>query len=272
MNRVVQEGLLPASQPVRADIGPGLSVVIPMRDEAASVTELLDGCARTAAETGRFEICVTDDGSKDGTGEVLRDYARNHPELDMTIVTLPASAGQSAAVHEAVKVARGRVICTLDGDGQNPPSEISRLVAPLLDPAAPDDLGLVAGQRVGRKDTASKRIASKLANRIRGWVLRDGTRDTGCGLKAFRRDAYLALPYFNHMHRFLPALFKRDGWEIALVDVAHAPRVAGRSKYNNFQRAIVGATDLVGVAWLIRRRKKIDRAAIGVTRTGRSEP
>ena len=117
-------------------------------------------------------------------------------------------------------------------------------------------LALIAGQRVGRKDTWSKRFASRFANGLRSWFLQDGTRDTGCGLKAFRRDAFLALPYFNHMHRFLPALFKRDGWEVALVDVSHKGRMAGRSKYNNVRRAIVGATDLIGVAWLIRRRKK----------------
>ena len=114
---------------------------------------------------------------------------------------------------------------------------------------------LVAGQRVGRKDTWSKRFASRFANGLRSWFLKDGTRDTGCGLKAFRRDAFLALPFFNHMHRFLPALFKRDGWTIALVDVTHRPRVAGRSNYNNFNRAVVGIYDLFGVAWLIRRRK-----------------
>jgi dolichol-phosphate mannosyltransferase len=117
-------------------------------------------------------------------------------------------------------------------------------------------VGLVAGQRVGRKDTWSKRAGSRFANWLRATLLKDGTRDTGCGLKAFRREAFLKLPYFDHMHRYLPALFKRDGWQVALVDVSHRPRGAGRSNYSNLQRALVGIHDLIGVAWLIRRRKK----------------
>ena len=114
---------------------------------------------------------------------------------------------------------------------------------------------MVAGQRVGRQDTWSKKIASRLANGIRGWILQDNTRDSGCGLKGFRREAFLALPYFNHMHRYLPALFARDGWQVALVDVSHRPRGAGRSNYSNLQRGLVGAVDLFGVAWLLRRKK-----------------
>ncbi len=120
----------------------------------------------------------------------------------------------------------------------------------------PDGVALVAGQRVGRQDTASKRLASKAANGIRAYLLRDDTRDTGCGLKLFRRDVFLGLPYFDHMHRYLPALVARDGWKTLHVDVAHAERHAGRSNYSNLARAIVGAYDLVGVMWLIKRRKK----------------
>ncbi|MDY6861134.1 MAG: dolichol-phosphate mannosyltransferase, partial [Pseudomonadota bacterium] len=124
-------------------------------------------------------------------------------------------------------------------------------------------LGLVAGQRVGRQDTLSKKLASRFANGLRARILKDGTRDTGCGLKGFRRDAFLAFPYFDHMHRYLPALAKRDGWEVALVDVAHRERHAGRSNYSNFQRALVGIYDLIGVAWLIRRRKKAQPVEAG---------
>ncbi|MEZ5913189.1 MAG: hypothetical protein R3D84_14040 [Paracoccaceae bacterium] len=137
-----------------------------------------------------------------------------------------------------------------------------KLWAPLLDPAHAA-VGLVAGQRVGRQDTLSKRLASRFANALRGWLLRDGTRDTGCGLKGFRRDAFLALPYFDHMHRYLPALFARDGWQVLRVDVSHRERQAGRSKYSNVQRALVGIYDLIGVAWLIRRRKKAQPLAEG---------
>ncbi|MEM9523533.1 MAG: glycosyltransferase family 2 protein [Pseudomonadota bacterium] len=245
-----------------------ISIVIPMRDEADAVEPLLDGCRAAAGALGPYEICVTDDGSKDGTGRALRDYGAAYPELCLTIVTLPRSAGQSAAIHEAVCASRGRIICTLDGDGQNPPTEIAKLLEPFSAAGASDTLGLVAGQRVKRNDGLSKRLASKFANAIRGTILGDRTRDAGCGLKAFRRDAFLGLPYFDHMHRFLPALFARDGWEVAHVDVAHAPRLSGRSKYNNLQRAFVGITDLLGVAWLIRRRKCLRRAEVEIRRGG----
>ncbi|SDE00736.1 dolichol-phosphate mannosyltransferase [Paracoccus isoporae] len=266
MNRSVQHAQLTAPQPVGAT-APVLSIVIPMRDEAASVAPLLNRCVAAMAGIGPFEICVTDDGSRDGTAEALRDYAARHQTTALTVVTLTRSAGQSAALHEAVLHSRAPIICTLDGDGQNPPEEIGRVIAPLIAPGASTGLGLVAGQRRKRRDSASKRLASAIANRIRSAVLRDGTRDTGCGLKAFRREAYLALPYFDHMHRFLPALFRRDGWEVALVDVAHAPRLSGRSKYSNLQRALVGVTDLIGVAWLIRRRKRIAPPGRSVTRS-----
>ena len=133
-------------------------------------------------------------------------------------------------------------------------AELPKLFLPLLADGA-EAIGIVAGQRVGRQDTLSKKLASRFANGLRSWMLRDGTRDTGCGLKAFRRDAFLRLPFFNHMHRYLPALFARDGWQVAHVDVSHRPRGAGRSNYNNLQRGLVGAVDLFGVMWLLRRRK-----------------
>jgi dolichol-phosphate mannosyltransferase len=129
--------------------------------------------------------------------------------------------------------------------------------------AGAERVGLVAGQRVGRRDTLSKRLASRFANGLRSRMLRDGTRDTGCGLKAFRREAFLALPYFNHMHRYLPALFARDGWEVRHVDVTHRARQAGRSNYTNFQRGLVGAVDLFGVLWLIRRKKTAQPTEVG---------
>ncbi|MEJ6387982.1 glycosyltransferase family 2 protein [Gymnodinialimonas ulvae] len=234
---------------------PRFAIVIPMLNEADTVPHLLGECVAAATPLGPYEICVTDDGSTDATDQALRAFRAAHPEANLTIVTHPKPAGQSAAVHAAVRAARAPIIATLDGDGQNPPAELPNLLAPLLD--GPDTLGLVAGQRVKRDDPPAKRIASRAANTLRKALLKDGTRDTGCGLKAYRRDAYLALPYFNHMHRFLPALFQRDGWGIAHVDVAHKPRVAGASKYTNLGRAIVGASDLFGVAWLIRRRRKV---------------
>jgi dolichol-phosphate mannosyltransferase len=236
---------------------PRFAIVIPMLDEGETAADLLEACRSAALPLGAFEICVTDDGSRDNTAEALRGFAAAHPDLPVTIVTHARPAGQSAAVHDAVRAARAPLICTLDGDGQNPPEDVPTVLAPLLAEGAPSRLGLVAGQRTRRNDPAAKRLASKAANRLRGWMLNDGTRDTGCGLKAFRRDAFLALPYFDHMHRFLPALFQRDGWDVAHVDVSHRPRVAGQSKYTNLGRALVGFSDLLGVAWLIRRRRRL---------------
>ena len=247
---------------------PRFAIAIPMLNEAESVRNLLDECAAAAAPHRPFEICVTDDGSTDGTSAALADWAREHPEAPLTIIRHPGPAGQSAAIHAAVRAARAPIICTLDGDGQNPPDQLPKLLEPFLK-LDTGRLGIVAGQRVKRDDPAHKRLASKAANAIRGALLRDGTRDTGCGLKAFRRDAFLALPYFNHMHRFLPALFQRDGWEVGHVDVSHRGRSAGRSKYTNLGRALHGAVDLLGVAWLIRRRRKVLPHEAEITRPER---
>ena len=226
-----------------------VSIVIPMKNEAGNVgpvvTEIAEACAGVA-----YEIIIIDDGSTDGTGDIARAM-----DLPIRVLRNDRSGGQSAAVHSGVLVAKADVICTLDGDGQNPPSELPKLFKPLLADTT-GRVGLVAGQRVDRQDTAAKKWASTAANKLRSAILHDGTRDTGCGLKGFRREAFLRLPYFDHMHRYLPALFKRDGWEILLVDVSHRERGAGNSNYTNLQRALVGISDLMGVAWLIRRRKK----------------
>ncbi|MGB5559170.1 MAG: glycosyltransferase family 2 protein [Paracoccaceae bacterium] len=229
-----------------------VSIVIPMKNEGQNIGALI-GDILAACGPEEVEVIAVDDASTDNSADVVRDLMATHPNV--RLVQHDRSGGQSAAVHSGVRAARAAIIATLDGDGQNPPAELPRLYAPLIDPAAPATLGLVAGQRVKRQDTWSKRYASKFANALRGWALNDGTRDTGCGLKAFRRDAFLALPYFNHMHRYLPALFKRDGWQLALVDVSHRPRIAGQSNYSNWQRGLVGAVDLIGVMWLLRRRK-----------------
>ena len=235
---------------------PCFSIVIPMLNEAGTVAGLLDECAAAAAPLGPYEICVTDDGSTDDTPQALADWGRANPEARLTVIRHPHPAGQSAAVHAAVRAARAEIICTLDGDGQNPPDQLPKLLEPFLSGGS-DSLAIVAGQRVKRNDPAAKRVASKAANAIRRALLRDGTPDTGCGLKAFRRDAFLALPYFNHMHRYLPALFQRDGWDVGHAEVTHRGRSAGQSKYTNLGRAIHGAVDLLGVSWLISRRRKV---------------
>lgn len=229
-----------------------VSIVIPAKNEAENIETLLDGI--DAALAGRdYEVIVVDDASDDGMAEILRARLARAPRL--RVLRHDLSGGQSAAVNSGVRVAQGAICATLDGDGQNPPEELPKLIAPLEAPGAAA-IGLVAGQRVARQDTLSKRLASKFANGLRARVLNDHTRDTGCGLKAFRRAAYLELPYFDHMHRYLPALFARDGWGVAHVDVSHRPRGGGRSHYSNLQRGLVGIVDLAGVAWLIRRRKK----------------
>jgi glycosyltransferase involved in cell wall biosynthesis len=240
-----------------------LSIVIPARNEAGNILPLIDGIIAAVSPVAPFEVIVVDDGSTDGMGELVAARAAGDPRL--RVLRHDRSGGQSAAVHSGVLAARGDIICTLDGDGQNPPAELPRLVAPLKADTA-GRIGIVAGQRVGRQDTWSKKLASRFANGLRRWLLRDGTRDTGCGLKAFRRDAFLRLPYFDHMHRYLPALFARDGWQVAHVDVTHRARGAGRSNYSNLQRGLVGAVDLLGVAWLLRRRKKARAVEMTVRR------
>ena len=239
---------------------PWLSVVVPLKNEAENVTFVTDGIVGACADLAPYEIVYVDDGSTDDTAARIVALQETHRQV--RLIRHPASAGQSAAIHTGVSFARGRAICTLDGDGQNPPAEIRKLVGRLEGADFPEGVALVAGQRVGRRDTVSKRWASRAANGIRQKILQDGTRDTGCGLKLIRRDVFLGLPYFDHMHRYLPALVARDGWRTLHVDVAHAPRHAGRSNYANLSRALVGIYDLVGVAWLIKRRKKARGAEV----------
>ena len=231
-----------------------VSVVVPMLNEVAAVDALVDEVEAALADRVPFELILVDDGSTDGTGQRIDTLRESRPWLRRIAHAKPA--GQSAAVHTGVSHARAGLICTLDGDGQNPPGELPRILQPFLDDDADPGLGLIAGQRTRRRDTLSKRLASRAANAIRTYFLNDATRDTGCGLKAFRRDAFLKLPYFNHMHRYLPALFARDGWRVGHVDVAHRERHGGLSKYTNLGRALVGIYDLIGVAWLIRRRNR----------------
>jgi dolichol-phosphate mannosyltransferase len=229
--------------------GLSLSVVVPARNEAANLGELVPEIAAAVAGQA-YEVVVVDDGSSDDTAAVIDRLAQGG--LPVRRVAHRASLGQSAALMSGVLAARAAIVATLDGDGQNDPRFIPELVARLADPA----VGLVAGQRIGRKDTLGKRLGSRLANRIRRAMLGDGTRDTGCGLKAFRREPFLRLPYFQTMHRFLPALFLGDGWRVAHVDVVDRARRHGRSNYGLLDRLAVGIPDLFGVRWLLRRRQR----------------
>jgi dolichol-phosphate mannosyltransferase len=229
---------------------PRISVVVPVKNEALNILPLVEEIERACAALGPFEVIYVDDGSADATAEQVVNARATRPWL--RLVRHKASCGQSAAVRSGVQVARGPIIVTLDGDGQNDPAFIPQLVAALDDPS----VGLAAGQRLSRKGVA-KRWQSRIANGVRGRVLKDGTRDTGCGLKAFRRDVYMSLPYFDALHRFMPALVKREGYEIAHVDVVDRPRNAGQSNYGLFDRLWVGILDLAGVWWLIRRRRRV---------------
>ena len=235
---------------------PAVSVVVPVRNEAENVGPLTDEIA--AALSGRwiFELVFVNDGSTDGTEAALAALKAERPWLRQ--VKHDSSCGQSAAVRSGVAAARAPLVATLDGDGQNDPSFIPALLTALEHGA---NIGLVAGQRVGRRSGGFKKLQSRIANSVRAAILRDGTRDTGCGLKAFRRDAFLALPYFDGLHRFLPALFRRDGYAIAYVDVIDRPRRHGVSNYGLWDRLWVGILDLAGVRWLIRRRKHVPKVS-----------
>ena len=231
---------------------PQLSVVVPVHNEEDNVAPLV--AEIVAALRGRvaFEIVYVDDASRDTTLQRLRELQATTPEL--RVVRHLSNAGQSTAVRNGVKAARAPWIATLDGDGQNDPADIPGLLAKR--DASPAGVKLFAGWRVNRQDSGSKRWASKFANDIRSRMLRDATPDTGCGIKLFERDAFLDLPYFDHMHRYLPALVQRAGWQTVSVPVNHRHRTAGVSKYNNLGRAVVGIRDLFGVAWLIQRSRR----------------
>ncbi|MFY9882348.1 MAG: glycosyltransferase family 2 protein [Pseudolabrys sp.] len=234
-------------------IDPAVSVVVPVRNEAGNIALLVAEIAKALEGQWSFEVVYVDDGSTDGTEAELKRLMTQHAWLRR--VRHKQSCGQSAAVRTGVAAARAPIVATLDGDGQNDPAFIPALVRALE--AGNPRVGLVAGQRVGRKSSGFKKLQSRIANAVRGAVLRDGTRDTGCGLKAFRRAVFLGLPYFDGLHRFLPALIRREGFDIGYVDVVDRPRAHGVSNYGMWDRLWIGILDLAGVWWLIRRKKRI---------------
>ncbi|MBV4491381.1 glycosyltransferase family 2 protein [Pseudomonas oryzicola] len=231
-----------------------LSVLIPARNEADNLPALLQEI-RTALATQDYEVLVVDDGSRDHTLSVLQ-HLKNQGYAQLRILRHEHSLGQSTALWHAAEAARGQWLATLDGDGQNDPADIPGMLALVrANQHLAGSLKLVAGHRVKRRDSASKRWASRLANGLRRRLLGDATPDTGCGLKLVERAAFLRLPYFDHMHRFIPALILRHNGCMLVHPVNHRPRQAGESKYGNLDRALVGILDLFGVWWLIRRTR-----------------
>jgi dolichol-phosphate mannosyltransferase len=232
-----------------------VSIVVPVRNEADNIAPLIDEIAAALESRWPYEIIYVDDGSTDATTERISALMKHRANLRQ--LRHATSAGQSAAVRSGVLAARGPIVATLDGDGQNNPTFLPELISAVQEGG--DQVGLAAGQRVGRKDTGFKKLQSRIANGVRSAILHDGTRDTGCGLKAFRREVFLMMPYFDGLHRFLPALVRREGYQIVYVDVIDRPRRSGISNYGFFDRLWIGIMDLAGVWWLIRRKKATPR-------------
>ncbi|MEE4108766.1 MAG: glycosyltransferase [Halieaceae bacterium] len=225
-------------------------IVIPLHNEAESIGPLLDGIAAATRGSPPGRVVLVDDGSTDDTAATVRAY-RDASTLPLVILHSGRRCGQSTAIRAGVQAAEAEWVVTLDGDGQNDPVDIPGVVARLRDHGSVDTL--VIGHRVNRRDNWLRRLSSRLANAVRRSILDDGAPDTGCGLKAFHRATYLDLPYFDHMHRFIPALVLQRGGRVESVPVRHLPRKGGRSKYGVMDRLWVGIVDLLGVTWLGRR-------------------
>lgn len=230
-----------------------LSVVVPVHNESENIESLIQEIDQALAGKCQYEIIYVDDGSSDDTPQVLRQAQANRPHL--RVLRHKNCCGQSTAVLSGVRAAQAPWIATLDGDGQNDPANIPAMMARLQAPDRPEKLAMVAGWRQKRQDTPWRKFSSKFANGIRSRLLRDETPDTGCGLKVFSREVFLTLPYFDHMHRFLPALVQRAGGQVVSVEVNHRPRTQGVSKYGTWGRLWVGIWDVLGLMWLQRRAK-----------------
>ena len=255
----LSEVAVPATRPApapRAGCTPfSLSVVVPVHNERENIEPLVGEIVAALSGVVPFEIVYVDDGSTDGSSEVLRRMQAEVPAL--RVVRHESSAGQSTAIRSGVQAARGRWVATLDGDGQNDPADIPVLLTQACSLAVQrgDDRLLVAGWRTTRRDSAFTRWQSRVANAVRSRVLGDATPDTGCGLKVYPRATFLALPYFDHMHRFMPALVRREGGAVLSVPVNHRPRTRGQSHYGMMNRLFTGLLDMVGVMWLTRRAR-----------------
>jgi glycosyltransferase involved in cell wall biosynthesis len=236
---------------------PAFSIVIPINNEADNIGPLVAEIENALSGAQSFELIFVNDGSTDNTASLLKGLAAERRWL--RIVTHAAACGKAAALRSGVRAARAEAVAILDGDGQNDPKYIPALLAALEQGGA--RVGLVNSVRIGRKDTGFKRWQSRIANRIRATLLKDGTRDTGSGLKAFRRGVYLSLPFFDGLHRFMPALVRREGLDLVQVDVVDRPRLHGSTHYGMWNRLWVGILDLAGVWWLIRRKKRVPQVS-----------
>ena len=223
-----------------------------MHNESGNAEQLIDEIA-TALAGRAFEMVITDDASTDDTRAVLAGLKAKYPEL--RVIAHRSNAGQSRALRTAIQHARAPIVGTLDGDGQNDPADLPALYRSLTRVDAPEGLTMVMGRRASRKDSSWKKFGSRFANSIRKRLLRDDCDDSGCGIKVMKREAFLALPYFDHMHRYMPALMTAEGYGVEFMDVNHRERGAGQSKYTNFGRLGDALSDLRGVMWLIRRRR-----------------
>ena len=229
------------------------SVVIPVKNEVDNIRPLVSEIRNALEGLCEYEVIYVDDGSDDATPQELLALGKEFPRLRALRHT--RNCGQSTGLRTGVRAARAHWVVTLDGDGQNDPADIPKLIDQLRNGTNPGNLQLIMGHRAKRQDSWLRRISSRVANRVRASLLKDSTPDSGCGLKVFSRQAFLELPYFDHMHRFLPALFQRNGGAVISVRVNHRPRTRGVSKYGLHNRLWVGITDLFGVMWLLRRAK-----------------
>lgn len=233
-----------------------VSVLIPAKNESANIVSLLREIRQALAGRFSYEVLVVDDGSTDNMRALMVAMQRDEHFPELRILTHAKSLGQSTSVYHAAQQARGTWLATLDGDGQNDPADIPGMLQHVIGTEQdPRGIKLVAGHRVNRRDTWVKRWSSRFANRLRARILRDDTPDTGCGLKVISREVFLELPYFDHLHRFIPALVQRHGYRKLIAPVNHRPRLGGQSNYGTLDRALVGILDLFGVWWLLRRTR-----------------
>lgn len=231
-----------------------ISIIVPVHNESGAIEKLIWEIDNSLLGF-EFEIIVVNDQSKDDTLEVLKSLKSKFPRL--RVLNHQKNAGQSRAIYSGVLMARAPIIGTLDGDGQNDPIDLPKMLRKINRIDAPQNLGMVQGMRLKRQDTKAKKIASKFANNVRQALLKDGAIDSGCGIKVVKRDLFLSLPYFDHMHRYMAALIRQAGYKTEFLEVNHRARETGQSKYTNIGRLIAALTDLIGVIWLGTRRKDI---------------